>query len=456
MLPGRSNEINQLNKYYELGESSLLVLYGQKYSGISYILDEFAGDKLRFVYYAKQCSERQQRYFWGRELDNQGISVNEQFPDFSFIFEKIIDTSPDRKIVLVINDFHLIVKSDPEFFGQLSAFIRAYKNDNRIMCILVSDHIGYIENTFVEKIGRNAFAITGFMKIKPLHFLELVCNYDTSDTLKCMDFYCILGGLPELWPYFDINVSLKENIVRTFLSKDGPFRHIGTDILVNELRETSVYSTILSTIAEGKEKLNDIFTHTAFSRAKISVYIKNLMNLELIDKVYSYDTAGFENTKKGVYRIVSPLLDFWYKYVFPNEGELLNSNPEEFYDKYIADTITVCIGKYFSNVCREYVDILNEKELLPFKYTKKGEWVGKNGVINIVAQNVSRDTLLGFCNFETPVTTYEDYEWYLFTAKEARLRPDYIFLFSRGGFDERLTALAKEDGKIKLIDMREF
>ena len=456
MLPGRVNELNQLNKYFGQNESSLLVLYGQSSVGISSLLEEFKEGKNTFEYCSKHCSEREQRYLWTGELRNQGIVCDNDYPDFSFIFERIISDSKDGKKLIIIRDFHRIVRVCPEFMTSLSAFVRAYKNDNRLMCILVSDHLGWIENAFVDIIGKNAFAITGFMKIKPLHFLELVCHYDTPDTAKCMDFYCILGGNPEYWDYFDISLSLRENIINVLLRDDGAFRNIGTDILKKELRETGVYATILATIAEGREKLNDIFVHTGFSRAKISVYLKNLMNLELVEKVYSYDTAGSENTKKGIYRISSPLVDFWFRFIYPNESLIKRMGAEEFYDSFIDGSLNKCIGKYFGSVCREYIDILNDRNLLPFKYTKKGEWVGKTGTINIVAQNTDRDTLLGFCNVDKPITTFFDYEWYCYTAKEARLRPDVMYLFSKGGFDRELTELAEKDDKIKLIDMREF
>ena len=58
-------------------------------------------------------------------------------------------------------------------------------------------------------------------------------------------------------------------------------------------------------MARDCNKLNDIYRHTGFSRAKISVYLKNLMELDLAEKVYSYDTEGRSDTQKGIYRTLS-------------------------------------------------------------------------------------------------------------------------------------------------------
>ena len=46
---------------------------------------------------------------------------------------------------------------------------------------------------------------------------------------------------------------------------------------------------------------------------------------------------------------------------------------------------------------------------------------------------------------------YEDYEWLLFCAKQAKISADYVYLISAGGFDEKLSALQKNRGNIRLL-----
>ena len=77
-----------------------------------------------------------------------------------------------------------------------------------------------------------------------------------------------------------------------------------------------MYNTILSAIARGKNKLNDLFLDTGYSRAKISVYMKNLSHFDIVEKVVSFETGGWENAKKGVYQIKDTFVNFWFKFVF--------------------------------------------------------------------------------------------------------------------------------------------
>jgi hypothetical protein len=76
----------------------------------------------------------------------------------------------------------------------------------------------------------------------------------------------------------------KENIKQNILVRGNVLYNEVEFLMRQELRETSTYNTLIETIAMGNTKLNDIYQKTQIERAKISVYIKNLMDL-LIEKL---------------------------------------------------------------------------------------------------------------------------------------------------------------------------
>ena len=459
MLIGRSQELDYLTNYYNQADNSLIVLYGQKGLGVSSLLQEFAKEKDVMYLCAQQCSPRQQCYVWSKKIRNQGISIGE-YPDFSALFEAIGSLNRDKndsdKTILIIEDFQWAVRNSDDFMNALTAFLAEEENQRRFMIILASNAIGWVENTFISKIGRNAFAISGFLKVKPMSFLDMVCFYDTNDTKKCIQIYSIAGGNPGYWTRFDIKSDLKTNICRLFLDKNAVFASEGLNRISDELRELSVYGTILASLAEGREKLNDLYAHTGFSRAKISVYLKNLMALELVEKVFSYETADNRNSKKGVYRICDPLVQFWYHFIFPHSDELGVMSAEEFYDTYIADEIADYISAGYGKICAEYLDILNERGKLPVQYTRHGEWVGKNGRIDVVGQDAKRNTLLGFCNTSGKALDLDMVEFNIGLAKEAHLRPEHCFFFSADGFTVEVELFAKKNDGVYLVDMNDL
>ena len=106
-------------------------------------------------------------------------------------------------------------------------------------------------------------------------------------------------------------------------------------------------------------------------------------------------------------------------------------------------------------MCLEQMQQLNEVGELPIRFVKSGEWVGKIGTIDIVAQDEIGHTLLVLCNYEKKVLTVDDYDWLLFLAKKAKLIPQAVYLYTVGEFDEALTQMAAKDYGIRLVSLKE-
>ena len=126
---------------------------------------------------------------------------------------------------------------------------------------------------------------------------------------------------------------------------------------------------------------------------------------------------------------------------------------KRFYEDYIKEPIASFHQNGFKRICTEYLTILNEKEMLPIKASKTGEWVGKDGTIDIVMQNEEWDSLLCFCNWEKEILTIDDYNRYLGIIESARLHPDHIYIFSAGEFDENLKLKERFSDELNLIDI---
>jgi hypothetical protein len=217
-----------------------------------------------------------------------------------------------------------------------------------------------------------------------------------------------------------------------------------------------VYNTILAAMAAGKQKLNDLFLETGYGRAKISVYLKNLNQLEITEKLCSFETGGWENTQKGLYQIRHTYLHFWYHFVFPHKSQLFTMAPQEFYDTYIAPELEDYLGRYFQKVCMEYLSLMGRVHQLPMEIHRMGTWIGKQGKIDIIVQNSVRENLVARCNWGEPVLAYERYEELLAAMKQAKITAKQYYLFSAGAFDERLQEEAKKDNTIILVDMNQM
>lgn len=454
MVLGRTSELKYLNTCYDREGSQIMVVYGEKNVGKTALLDEFVQDKPHSYYCARPASEREQRYRWGLELNPEAFGAP-GYPVFGEIFRSALGEETDKKVIIV-DEFQYIVKAGNEFMDELIAFIHDSWQGTQVMVVLCSSSIGWVENSMITRIGEAAYEISGFLKIKELSFETMMEYFPGFSMEQCIEAYAVLGGIPGLWAHFNDKISVRENICRYILGKNAFLNREGQRIMEEELRETGVYNTILASIAAGKHKLNELYLHTDFSRAKISVYLKNLMELELVEKIFSYDTEGKANTQKGIYRIKNHFVHFYFTYLYPNLSSLEQLAPDQFYKRYIAPYFKSYVAEYFKTVCRQHVEKLDKWGRLPVEIDRMGEWVGKLGTIDVIAQSEEGVTLIGICNWEKNIMSYADYEWLLFCAEKAKLRADYIYLFSVKHFDEKLNLEAKMKQNLKLISMNEM
>ena len=92
--------------------------------------------------------------------------------------------------------------------------------------------------------------------------------------------------------------------------------------------------------------------------------------------------------------------------------------------------------------------------MLPFLYDRSGEWVGKDGNIDIIVQDEDANTMLALCNYDKPMMTYDDYGKLLHCADKARLEAGFIMLFSVDRVDEKLELEAKVKKNLTLVSMK--
>lgn len=432
---GRDKELQFLEQYYGKDGSLIVVVYGSRGVGKTRLLSEFCRGKKAFYYLARACSDREQRCQWSGELADRG-GQSAKCPEYGELLRASLLEKETTKQVLVIDEFHHMVKADSEFFECLVNFLDGRLMSRPVMAVLCTSASGWVENHLVGRLKGLAAAIEGFLKLRELKFANIRELYPEYSLEDCIRGYAVLGGIPGYWKSFSRTLAIRENMIQNLLAKESRLYMEMESFLEQELREPGVYNTILTAMARDCSKLNDIYRHTGFSRAKISVYLKNLMELDLVEKVYSYDTDGRDNARKGIYRIASPYVRFYFRYLFPNKSMLQMMAPEEFYERYIESSFDLFAEEAYRLICREQ---------LCREYRVAGEWLGKTGILDIVASDEQGNVGVAGCSFSREME-YRDYEWILFSMKKAKLKSSDIRLYCEKGFDDALQRKAEEGG----------
>lgn len=447
--------LKELEDLYQKSGNQLFVLYGREDSEKELLIKTFVKKKKFFYYRARQASVQAQRLMMGKEL-SQRFGVTPAKPAYEEYFKRVKSGDP-TKLVLVIDEFQHIARRDADFMEAILKLKAKRLYPGPVMILLCSSTVSWVEREMDACIGEETLKrIDGKIKLTHLNFLEVVRALPDYPISECIKVYGVAGGVPGYINHWNPKADLKTNICRQILSRSGYMYNEAEKIIGARLRELSVYDTILAAIAEGCDKLNDLYLKTGFSRAKISVYMKNLAASDMIQKVVSFETGGWENTKKGVYRIRDNYVNFWFRFVYPNLSDLYLLSPEEFYDTHIAPGLESYLSRYFTEVCMEYLGLMDLTGKLPIKIKKMGTWVGKEGTIDIIAQNEIRENLVGLCNWDKPEVTEEMCEALFANMKQAKIKANYYYIFSAKSFAPALVRVAEEDSRFVLIDMNEL
>lgn len=450
----RTAELKVLNELYAETGNNLVIVYGNRGSDKEHLLKLLMADKQAFYFRCRQCSEEKQLVYLKEEI-TRAFDVTLMKDSFDECFTRMKSAGGD-KLVIVIDEVQNALKKENILLEAVQKLKAKKLYPGPVMIVLASSSIVFTERLLEEVKTERAKAFDKVIKLTDMSFLDVVRTFDKYSVADCVATYGIIGGVSAYLNGWDDTKSIKENICTNILASDGYLHEEVDNLIGSELRELSVYNTILSSIAAGNEKLNDLFEDTGYSRAKISVYMKNLAAFDIVKKVVSFETGGWDNAKKGVYAIASPYVDFWFTFVYPHTSDLYIMEPEKFYDEYIAPGLDIYLSKYFSDVCREYLELLNKIGKLPIKLEKLGTWVGKDGVIDVIAQNSVRENLVGICNWSEKEMPYSDYDKLTDNMKKAMISAKNIYLFSATAFDEKLVELSKSDARVTLIDMTEL
>ena len=127
---------------------------------------------------------------------------------------------------------------------------------------------------------------------------------------------------------------LKENICMNIL-RHGSILYSEPEFLMRqELREPTTYNTIIQSIASGRTAFNEIQQSTMIEKGKLSVYLKNLIELEILTREFPVLSTQKEkqNAQRGICKLRDLFFRFWYKFVFTNYSSLEYGDWENVYD----------------------------------------------------------------------------------------------------------------------------
>lgn len=477
MFIGRETELKFLQDKYNEKKGQLIVLYGRRRIGKTETLREFCRQKPHIFFSCTQSTDRVQLAKFSKQILREDIPAKQyisEFPDWEKAFRAILDLPyGDKKKLVVLDEFPYMCRGNKSIPSILQNLWDGELKDSNVMIVLCGSAMSFMEKELLAEKNPLYGRATGIYKMNKMGFYDAARFFpDYSEKDKVLA-YAVLGGIPHYLLQFSPKLSVEENIRQNILTKGSVLYSEADFLLHQELRETPVYNSIIEAVASGNTKLNDISQKSLVEdTSKISVYLKNLIELGIIEREFSIDAGTKEkaNINRGIYRLTDNFFRFWYAFGFANLSQLEDGDVEGVYEYLVAPYLQEFASLAFEDVCREFVHKLQKKNDLPFRYAKLGRFMGKTTVrdknmesglriaeteIDLLGIDRSgKKYLVGECKFKHSPFNYSEY---LDTI--AKLTPQkekakfYYALFSAAGFDDKVTAEAEISEELKLYDL---
>ena len=445
MFVGRDRELDEMQKMYNKGGFQFPIIYGRRRIGKTKFIGEFTKDKPTIFYTATQdepdvCLRDFTQAIKEFDTENALLQSVDSIGSWSALFDYITKLAETRQIVLVIDEYPYLAKVYPAISSVLQRQIDTKWKDTELFLILSGSSMSFMENQVLGYESPLYGRRTAQIKLKALPYYEGIKFFNNWDKIDMLYGYGICGGVPQYLEFFSKWNSLEDAVRAEFLTLSSVLNEEPKILLREELREPAIYSSILDAIASGASKSNEIATKIGKQGNTIAPYLKNLISLEIVEKIHPIES---KSDRKTVYRISDNLFHFWY-YFMPKCRPLIAMGRDDVaYSMKIKPHIPEYFGHIFEQICLQYV-VKVMVDTMDYIYDDYGTWWGNNPAekreeeIDIVATG-ENDILTCECKWKDNQVG----EDVLKTLVErtglisAGRKPHYV-IFSKSGFTKEL------------------
>lgn len=462
MFIGRKRELDKLNTLYTSNAFEFVVFYGRRRVGKTTLINEFIKDKKAVYYMAVEGTKKENLGGLSKALLMLGESISGhlEFSSFEALLEHI-DTLADSKerLIIAIDEFPYLAESYPAISSMLQSHIdRCWKN-SRLFLVLCGSSMSFMEEQVLGYKSPLYGRRTAQFKLHPFTFFEARAMLTEYTSEEQAVLYGVTGGIPEYLSRIQSTASVDENIIRLFFDESGRLFDEPANLLKQELKEPATYHSIITAIAGGASRLNEIATKTGLETSGCSSQLKSLISLGIVRRETPV-TEG-ESSRKTIYKLEDSMFLFWYRFVRPNMSSIIRGIGNIVYTSLVKNQINDFMGSIFEEICQQYLFLPQIYPTLPIFIGNVGRWWGNNPrkkcqeEIDIMAVQ-DTTALFGECKWKnSPVDTDVIYKLMERSTLFPYLSGAYM-IFSKNGFTETARKMAQEDGRVRLVSFEEM
>ncbi|OQX55383.1 MAG: hypothetical protein B5M53_04305 [Candidatus Cloacimonas sp. 4484_209] len=437
----RREELEFLERAFREDGLKVVILYGRRRVGKTEIINQFCKNKPHIYFLAdkrgtlinsREFAAKSARYF---------DDLTPEVQNFDDVFDYISKRLKNRRVIIAIDEFSHLVEKDDSIPSVFQKIVDEHLKETKLYLIFCGSSISMMEKGVLSYKSPLYGRRTGQWKITPLKFRDswlFLPKYSLEEFIRA---FSVVGNIPAYLLQFDDSVSVYTNIKNRILKKGNLLYEETEFILREELREPSVYMSIIGAITAGMTRVTEIANRCYMNAKDIPKYLRVLQKLHIIHRVTPV-TERRPETKKAIYQVSDNFFRFWFRFVYPSRSDLESGQTDIVFSRIRAEFDSY-VGRIFEQVCKEFLIDANNRGHLPFHFTNIGRWWHKDNEIDIIAlDRETKEILFTECkwsNKRVGIKTYRELKeksklvnWFNDERKE------YFAIFSRSGFKPEL------------------
>jgi AAA+ ATPase superfamily predicted ATPase len=409
-LIGRLREREILNEALGNTNSELIVVYGRRRVGKTFLIREFFNKNIVFeVTGLFGGNMKDQLRNFAKELlkrtNNKAPEVTSWFEMFA-ILEGYLDTKFEKsKKVIFIDEFPWIDTPRSRFLMAFENFWNNYCSQRDDLIIVIC---GSAASFMVKKVIKNKGGlhnrITRKIRLLPFNLNETNLflknrgiKYTHYDVLQ---LYMAIGGIPHYLEKLNKGFSVAQNIDRLCFSKDGVLNEEFKELYASLFEDSEKHMRIIRTLAESNKGItrNQLITNSGInSGGDFSLKLEELMESGFVSE-YPY----YQNKKQlSLYRLTDEYSKFYIKFIEKNK----NGGEGVWSQLSLSQSYKTWSGFAFETICLKHVYNLKIALKIDAIYSSSHSWFNENTQIDLIIDRA--DNVINLCEikfYNVPLT----------------------------------------------------
>lgn len=311
----RIEEQRRLTAALHSAAPAFVVVYGRRRLGKSTLIKKVLS-RADVYYMADQTERSHQIEMLAKEIGLRIDGFDQLiYPGWQALFEALNFRTQER-FSLCLDEFPYLAKSSPELPAILQKLIDSKLLKYNIILCGSSQQLmhGLVIDASSPLYGR-ADQILKLSPI-PVHYLReaIACSAQAV-----VEEYAVWGGIPRYWEIRLQSGSLKEAIEYNLLNAQGLLFEEPYRLFIDDMRDIVQASTLLSFIGNGANRISEIAARANKPITSLSGPLDKLITLGYIQREIPFGENP-RNSKKGLYKISDPFMDFYFRFVVPNRS----------------------------------------------------------------------------------------------------------------------------------------